>query len=30
MSAGTAKEQLRLGYGHKIMVEVGIYFKQEI
>ena len=30
MVAGTEKEQSGLGYGHKIMMEVGVYFKQKI
>ena len=29
MGAGTEKGQFGLGYGHKTMTEVGIYFKQE-
>ena len=30
MGAGTKKGQFRLGYGHKNMIEVGVYFKQKI
>ena len=30
MGSGTEKGLLGLVYGHKIMMEIGIYFKQEI
>ena len=30
MGAGTKKGQFSLGYGHKNMTEVGVYFKQKI
>ena len=30
MGASTEKEQFRWGYGHKIIMEVDGYFKQEI
>ena len=30
MGAGTEKGQFAFGHGHKSMMEVGVYFKQEI
>ena len=30
MGAGNEKEQFGLGYGHKIMMEIRVFFKQEI
>ena len=30
MGAGNEKEQFGLGYGHKIMMEIRGFFKQEI
>ena len=30
MGAGTVKGYFGLGYGQKIMMEAGVYFKQEI
>ena len=30
MGAGTGKAQFGFDYGHKILIEVGVYFKPEI
>ena len=30
MGTGTEKEHFGFGYGHKIVMEVGVYFKQQI